>query len=58
MCVTGLVSRNPAALMPLPTGSTKTHERKYTQDEVNHVFAEMLKDKHAALWLIMLALGE
>lgn len=44
--------------MPLPTGSTKTHERKYTQDEVNHVFAEMLKDKHAALWLIMLALGE
>lgn len=52
------LSRNAAALVPLPAGRTKKRARKYTEEELNCVFAEMLTDKHAALWLTMLALGE
>lgn len=51
------LSRNVAALVRLPAGQTGK-ARQPTEADLEKVFAAMIADKRAALWLTMLALGE
>jgi len=51
-----LLTRNVAALVRLPAGKTKAATSP-SEDELQKLFAEMIGDKHRALWLTMIAFG-
>lgn len=51
-----LIGRNVAGMVRLPAGQSKP-ARQPTEDDLNKVLAEMVKDKYRALWLTMLAFG-
>lgn len=51
-----LLSRNVAALVPLPAGQSKPVDG-YTEEEYQRVFAEMVDDRLSVLWFTMLAFG-
>lgn len=51
-----LVARNVAALVPLPAGQSRPVELP-GEAELAKVFAEMMRDRLAPLWMTMLAFG-